>query len=123
MMRAGDVRDHVHLFLFRYKINKIILSNSCSSLVQLTLIQDVKYHKQVTFYHCKQVTTASKQQTNFSVSSKTSMLLWLGLLSISMSLSYFFVRTFVDGVDSLDSSKLVAEPDDDDEYQFRKRDK
>jgi len=51
------------------------------------------------------------------------MLLWLGLLSISMSLSYFFVRTFVDGVDSLDSSKLVAEPDDDDEYQFRKRDK
>jgi len=91
--------------------------------MQLTRIQDVKYHKQVTFYYCKQVTTASKQQTNFSVSSKTSMLLWLGLLSISMSLSYFFVRTFVDGVDSLDSSKLVAEPDDDDEYQFRKRDK
>lgn len=38
-----------------------------------------------------------------------------------MSLSYFFVGTFVDGVDSLDSSKLVAEPDDD-EYQLRKRD-
>lgn len=50
--------------------------------------------------------------TNFSVSSKTSMLLWLGLLSISISLSYFFVRVFVDGVDSLDSSKLVAEPED-----------
>jgi len=37
-----------------------------------------------------------------------------------MSLSYFFVRILADGVDSLDSSKLVAEPDDD-EYQFRKR--
>lgn len=51
--------------------------------------------------------------TNFNVSSKTSMLLWLGLLSISMSLSYFFTGAFLDGVNSLDSSKLVAEPDND----------
>lgn len=41
------------------------------------------------------------------------MLLWLGLLSISMSLSYFFTGAFLDGVNSLDSSKLVAEPDND----------
>lgn len=71
-------------------------------------------------YHYKNCNNNCKQ-TNFRVSSKTSMLLWLGLLSISMSLSYFFIRIFADGVDSLDSSKLVAEPDDDDEYQFKKR--
>lgn len=29
-----------------------------------------------------------------------------------MSLSYFFVGAFADGVEPLDSSKLVAEPDD-----------
>lgn len=38
------------------------------------------------------------------------MLLSLGLLSTSISLSYFLSSTFADGVDSLDSSKLVAEP-------------
>lgn len=43
-------------------------------------------------------------------SSKTSILLWLGLLNTSISLSYFLFDVFADGVDSLDSSKLVAEP-------------
>lgn len=48
--------------------------------------------------------------TNFDPSSSTSMLLWLGLLSTSMSLSYFLVIVPAEGVDSRDSSRLVAEP-------------
>lgn len=50
--------------------------------------------------------------THFELSSRTSILLWLGLLKTSMSLSYFLVIVPVDGVDSRDSSRLVAEPSD-----------
>lgn len=65
---------------------------------------------EILYEQISQIIAYRKNIVYLDPSSRTSMLLWLGLLRTSISLSYFLSNAFADGVDSLDSSKLVAEP-------------